>query len=68
MAGRHYGEKECWVYIYDANASKLRHPDRIKPGTKILIPDYSTLPLTGDHKADVLAAKRHGSDIYARFK
>lgn len=68
MAGRHYGEKEFWVYIYDANASKLRHPDRIKPGTKILIPDYSTLPLTGDHKADVLAAKRHGSDIYARFK
>ena len=68
MAGKHYGEKEFWVYIYDANASQLRHPDQIKPGTRILIPDKSTLPLTGDHKADVAAAKRHGVNIYARFK
>ncbi len=68
MAGRYYGEKEFWVYIYDANASRLRHPDRIKPGTRILIPDISTLPLTGNHAADVLAAKRHGTQIYARYQ
>lgn len=68
MAGKYYGEKEFWAYIYDANASHLHHPDRIKPGTRILIPDKSTLPLTGDHKADVLAAKRHGMAIYKRFK
>ncbi len=68
MAGRHYGEKEYWVYIYEANASQLRHPDRIKPGTKILIPDISTLPLSGDHDADVAKAKQLGVAIYTRFK
>lgn len=68
MAGRHYGEKEFWVYIYNANAHRLKHPDRIKPGTRILIPDISTLPLTGDHKADVITAKRLGQQIYSRYQ
>ena len=68
MAGHHYGEKEFWVYIYNANAHRLKHPDRIKPGTRILIPDISTLPLTGDHKADVITAKRLGQQIYSRYQ
>lgn len=68
MARQHYGEKEFWVYIYQANASKLRHPDRIKPGTRVLIPDYKTLPLTGNHAADVSAAQRLGQEIYARYQ
>jgi len=68
LAGRYYGEKEFWPYIYQANKDHLKHPDRIPPGTTILIPDKSTLPLTGDHNADVLKAKRLGSEIYARYK
>lgn len=68
MAGKYYGEKEFWVYIYKANSKKLRHPDRIKPGTVIWVPDKSTLPLTGNHQADVLKAKRLGQEIYAQYR
>ena len=42
MARRHYGAQVYWVYIYEANADHLGHPDRIAPGTRLLIPPRST--------------------------
>ncbi len=37
MALAHYGYKNYWVFIYQANPN-LGNPNRIAPGTKILIP------------------------------
>lgn len=66
LARRHYGQMEYWVYIYEANPT-LGNPNTIKPGTRVLIPSRDELPLTGDHNADIAAAKRKSSEIYARY-
>lgn len=38
IAERHYGVKEFWVYIYEANMDKFDSPDYVKPGTVLKIP------------------------------
>jgi nucleoid DNA-binding protein len=35
---RHYGVKEFWVYIFEANRDKFSSPDQIVPGTILKIP------------------------------
>lgn len=67
LAGKYYGEKDYWVYIYEANSDILKHPDRIKPGTRVLIPDLGDV-LTGDKAVDKKNARQKSAEIYARFK
>ncbi|MEA4981158.1 MAG: HU family DNA-binding protein [Paludibacter sp.] len=38
IALRHYGVKEFWVYIYEANKDKFTSPDQITPGIVLKIP------------------------------
>lgn len=38
ISERHYGAKEFWVYIYEANRDLLRHPDDIARGMVLKIP------------------------------
>ena len=70
LARRYYGQGDYWVYIYDANRQRanLRHPDRIAPGTELIIPYADELPLTGNLDDDIRNARRHGQDIYARYR
>ncbi len=42
MARKYYGKSGYWVFIYQANADKLHNPNRISPGTRVLIPDKSS--------------------------
>ena len=37
MAAEHYGRKNYWIFIYEANPN-LGNPNKIGPGTKVLIP------------------------------
>lgn len=38
ISERHYGAKEFWVYIYEANRDILKYPDDIKMGMELKIP------------------------------
>ena len=38
MSKRYYGNKDFWVYIYEANKDKIMNPDNIAVGTLIKIP------------------------------
>lgn len=38
IAERHYGVKEFWVYIYEANMDQFTSPDQIAPGKVLKIP------------------------------
>lgn len=38
ISERHYGAKEFWVYIYEANRNLLNHPDDIAMGMVLKIP------------------------------
>lgn len=67
MARRHYGAQVYWVYIYEANADHLGHPDRIAPGTRLLIPPRSTFPQAASEREAREIAQRKANEIRARY-
>lgn len=67
MAREHYGRMEYWVYIYEANASKLGHPDRLSAGTVVVVPPADSLGLRADDEAKIAEAERLAIEIYKRF-
>ena len=68
MAKDHYGNYHLWPYIYEANKKILGHPDRIKPGTAVVIPPLSRYGVDPSNPEDIAKAKRKGSEIYARYQ
>jgi len=68
MARKYYGHQDYWVYIYKANAGKLRHPDRIRPGTRVLIPDFEKYRTSPDPEQNRTDARREGVRIYEKYK
>lgn len=68
MARQYYGQMEYWVFIYEANSETLGNPNRIKPGTRVIIPDKTEFT-EGESPDQTLArAKRKGREIYERFQ
>lgn len=67
MAKDHYGNYHLWPYIYKENEKILGHPDRIRPGTKVVVPTLSKYGVNPDNKADIDKAKKLGNEIYARY-
>lgn len=68
MAKEYYGDYNLWPFIYDENKAILGHPDRIKPGTKIVIPPAEKYNIDASDKACVARAKKRGQEIYAKYK
>lgn len=38
VAYKYYGNKDLWVFIYEANRDVIKHPNLVKPGQKLRIP------------------------------
>jgi len=68
MAKEHYGDYNLWPYIYDENRSILGHPDRIKPGTRVVIPPADKYGIDAGNPECVKRAKRRGVEIYAKYR
>ncbi len=68
MAKAHYGNYNLWPYIYKENESFLGHPDRIRPGTRVVVPPLSKYGVDPKNEADIAKAKKLGVEIYARYK
>lgn len=68
MAKEYYGDYNLWPFIYDENKAILGHPDRIKPGTKVVIPPAEKYNIDASDKACVARAKQRGQEIYAKYK
>lgn len=68
IAREHYGNYNFWPYIYLENEKILGHPDRITPGTQVIVPDLSKYGVNPENKEDIETAKKKGLEIYARFK
>lgn len=67
MAKAHYGNYNLWPVIYEENKTKLGHPDRIRPGTPVVIPKLSKYGVDPFNKRDVEKIKNMGIEIYARY-
>lgn len=68
MARKYYGSHVYWVYIYEANKDKLRHPDKLAPGTKVMIPPKSSIPSINNPEEAHRLAEQKAKEIYSRFK
>ena len=68
IAREHYGNFNFWPYIYIENESILGHPDRITPGTRVIVPDLSKYGVDANNPQDIETAKIKGREIYARYK
>ncbi len=68
MARRHYGNYEFWVYIYEENADKLGHPDKLTPGTVVTIPPKEKYGIDADNPQSVKLARHKSVEIYARYE
>ena len=68
MARKHYGEMIFWVYIYAENEANLDHPDRVPPGTVVVIPPASKYNIDRNDPASIERAQREQARIYAKFK
>lgn len=67
MAKDHYGNNKLWPYIYEENKSRIGHPDRIRPGTPIVIPKLSKYGINPSDPKDIEKANKLGVEIYARY-
>lgn len=67
MAREYYGRSIYWVFIYEANADKINDPNKVAPGTRVLIPDKESLPGSTDAERMSIAEKK-AAEIQARYK
>ena len=67
MAKKHYGNYNLWPYIYEENKAKLGHPDRIRPGTPVVVPKLSKYGVDPNNPSDIEKAKKLGVTIYAKY-
>lgn len=65
IARTHYGRKDFWVFIYEANSDILRHPNRIRPGTRVRVPDLG--PHAAADSATRARAHQLANEIYSRY-
>lgn len=68
IAREHYGNFNLWPIIYEENKEILSHPDRIRPGTKVVVPPLSKYGIDPKNAADVKKVKQKGVEIYSRYK
>ncbi|MDE6792050.1 MAG: HU family DNA-binding protein [Muribaculaceae bacterium] len=68
IAKEHYGNFNLWPIIYEENKAILGHPDRIKPGTRVVVPPLSKYHVDPKNESQIKEIKRKGVMIYEKFK
>ena len=65
MSRRYYGNKNFWVYIYEANKDHIPNPDNIPVGTLIKIPKLDARLIDASNERCIQKAKQL-HDIYVK--
>lgn len=68
MSREYYGRMEFWVYIYEENKANLGNPNRIKPGTAIIIPPADKYGIDKNNPDCIEKAKLKAMEIYAPYE
>ncbi len=64
MAREHYGDAAFWVYIFEENKAKVGpDPNRIKPGTSVVIPPAEKYEIDASDPSSVARAKEKAQEI-----
>ena len=65
VALEYYGHKDYWVYIYEANRDKIKHPNSIQAGVKLRIPKLAP-ELIDVTNPETIEYARYLHDIYVK--
>lgn len=65
MSRQYYGDYRFWVYIYEENKDKISNPDRINPGTTVVIPRKEKYGIDQNDKESLAQAERKSREIQA---
>lgn len=68
IAKEHYGNFNLWPIIYEENKDILGHPDRIRPGTRVVVPSLSKYGIDPKNPEHIKEVKRKGIEIYSRYR
>lgn len=66
MSRKYYGDYRFWVYIYEENSFVIEDPDRISPGTAVVIPRPEKYGIDADSRESLAAAERKSMEIAAK--
>lgn len=65
MSRQYYGDYRFWVYIYEENKDQITDPDRINPGTTVVIPRKEKYGIDQNDKESLARAERKSREIQA---
>lgn len=68
MAREYYGNMVFWVYIYEENSDILGHPDRIAPGTVVVIPPAAKYNIDPNNQASINSATAIIPRLYEPYR
>lgn len=68
MAKKHYGSKDFWAYIYEENKSKIGNPNKVNPGTVLVIPPAEKYGIDANNPESLKRAKAKVGEILSKFK
>lgn len=68
MAREYYGNYNFWVYIYEENRNIISNPNKIKPGTVIVIPNAEKYGINKDDPESLQAAKQKAFEIFKKYE
>ncbi len=66
IAQKHYGKADFWVYIYKENQSIISDPNRVPPGTVVVIPPAEKYGIDPNNPESVDKARRLSYELFAR--
>lgn len=67
MAKKHFGNKAFWVYIYEENKAKIKNPNSMQPGDKLVIPPAEKYGIDASNPQSVKTANDKASKILSQF-
>ena len=68
MAREYYGNYNFWVYIYEENRNIIDNPNKIKPGTVMVIPPAGKYGIDKDDPQSLQTAKQKAFEIFKRYE
>ena len=68
MAREYYGNYNFWVYIYEENRNIIDNPNKIKPGTVMVIPEAEKYGIDKDDPQSLQTAKQKAFEIFKRYE
>lgn len=63
MSRHYYGDYRFWVYIYEENRSTIADPNRLNPGTPVIIPLPEKYGINASDKESVAKAELKSAEI-----